>query len=141
MRRAVLPAVLCFATLLVAGCIEEPAECNDPVSAHANSDGSITVSWDAMPGSFAYSIGRKAGDEEFNPNYAAVPGSETNFTDTNTTEGETYTYRVIGIGIETTTGCGRATTTAVPFLADAATASLALLGAVGAFVVLRRRRS
>jgi hypothetical protein len=139
MLRAVLLAGLCVATVLVAGCIEEPQDCNDPVSAHANRDGSVTVNWDAMPGSFGYQVGRQADGEPNNPGYGIVVAPETTFHDSNTTVGVAYTYTVIGVGAEEVTGCGKATVTAIPLFPTPLAGALALLGGVGAFVVLRRR--
>ena len=134
-----------------------PFPCPD-VSAVANGDGSITLTWDEVSShsgekASEYNIYRAVGDEEIPdtphvvvPDSSTVPEEEAEdfepgtFVDTDTEAGVTYSYRVtaLGIGLQSR-GCETVEVTAVPFFGAPVIGVLALLGSAGAYSVLRRR--
>lgn len=109
------------------------------LTAVANADGSITLEWtDVGDAADEYNIYRAAegGDLVF-----LASTSNTTFTDETTAVGVTYEYgiSIVKDGRESEI-CARAEATAIPFFGTPLLTALALLGSVGAFVTMRRRR-
>lgn len=112
--------------------------CVEGVSATARPDGSIRVAWDAFPDAEYYVIDRSVGGSAYAMGYATVHAPGTAFIDTNTTEGEVYQYRVRADF--SAQDCAGVQATAVPFFSGPLIGAVAVLGGVGAYVVIRQRR-
>lgn len=111
-----------------------------PLTASAESDGKITLRWGSVFGATTYEVMRK--DSELTPfvTIATLGPDATSYVDTNTTVGATYTYVVkpMANGHEAK-WCAPVTITAVPFFSGPVMLGLVTVGALGAFVWMRRR--
>lgn len=126
-------------TFWVDPCEEEPTNppCPEGLVAVAADGGAIELTWTGVDGSEQYNIYRAAGDEDFE--YLATV-NDTTFTDTDTVVGVTYSYYVTAYdGESESIGCMVVEVTAIPFFPTGILAAVALAGAVGAYVVFRRR--
>lgn len=115
-----------------------PPPCPTNLTAQAMEDGSVKLSWGASPNATAYEIHRATGGNM--THIATVTAPTTLFSDVTSVPGTTYTYRVTATnGFETSSDCPAVQVTAVPVFPSIVAGALALLGAVGVFLVLRRR--
>ena len=113
-------------------------DCPAGVGATANDGGSITLSWTAADGATTYNVYRGP-----NADSMTLVGTttETSFTDETTEAGNTYTYRVTAVGPGgESEDCGVIEATAIPFFPSFVVGALALVGAVGAYAVVGRKR-
>lgn len=112
--------------------------CPTNLHATANKDESITLRWTAAAGADGYRVYRDSGAGMVR--IAQTNASTTMYTDTTTVAGQTYTYMVTSVaGDAESKDCGKVEVTAVPFFGSGLLSALALVGAVGALVVMRRR--
>lgn len=111
--------------------------CPPNVVATAVGAGSVNLTWGAVAGAEGYLVYRAVGEGDFEL-IAAVEG--TLFTDTDVVGGESYSYYVTATaGDAESVGCMVVTASLVPFFPTLAIGALALVGAVGAYAVLRRK--
>jgi len=99
----------------------------------------IFLDWDAVPGATAYNVYRAVGGGDFE--YQVTIDTYTSYVDDHgIVVGETYEYYVTAVvnGFESE-NCEIVEVTAIPFFPSLAVGALALLGGVGAFVMMRRR--
>ncbi|HVM44537.1 MAG TPA: hypothetical protein VM582_01280, partial [Candidatus Thermoplasmatota archaeon] len=117
-----------------------PPVCPDTLTAQAQEDGSVLLTWDAANEDhndvMFYRIIRDR--------VTIAEVQTTSYLDDATVGGETYAYRVEAHGAAagggtTWTGCGSAEVTAVPFFGAPLLGALALAGSVGAYAFARRR--
>ena len=101
-------------------------------------DGSILVEWSAVAGADEYRVYRNTGIEPFVQVHDTTGLS---FLDTNTTAGVTYQYIVTAVdeGVESG-GCTEVVATAVPFFGGLAGGAAGLVGSLGVFAWMRRRK-
>ena len=115
--------------------------CEGPtnVTAVANENETVTVSWDGVADADSYNIYRAigAGTMTF---LASTTG--TSYLDENVTNGVTYSYNVTAVieGDETD-ACETAQVTAIPDLPGVFAMALASAGGLAAYALVRRRRS
>lgn len=103
----------------------------------ALADGDIELTWNAVADAESYNVYRATGDGDFV--LIANVDVET-YTDTATMPGVTYTYAVTTlIGSRESIGCGDTEVTAIPYFGTVVASAAAVLGAVGAFRLVRRR--
>lgn len=105
-------------------------ECPTSITATAHGDGSITVH---VKSTDAFDLYRAAGDED--PELVGSFDGDTDYLDTNTTVGVTYTYWAI-VG---PADCGSVEVTAIPVFPSALAALAAVGIAIAGYVGLRRR--
>lgn len=118
---------------------EPPLVCSTGLMASANEDKSITLTWNPIDGAQQYRIHRAIGGNPLDL-HDEVDGNATSFTDTDTEVDISYRYEVRPVvdGVELE-DCDRVEVTAIPFFPGFLTGALALLGAVVAYTVSRRR--
>lgn len=122
---------------------EEAFGCNAPPPCPANvvaipqDNGSIRLTWSAVAGAEEYHVYRATGSGAL-MHLATV--KTTTYTDATTAVGQAYSYMVTADdGVLESRGCSAVIATAVPFFGGALLTAIAAVGALGAFVVLRRR--
>lgn len=118
-------------------------ECPGPrnVTALANDNETISVSWDYEVDAESYNVMRAIGAGSFSP-LASVDGDTTTYLDTNVTTGVTYRYQVtvvVNDGEESEV-CGTAEATAIPDLPGVFAIALAAVGGVAAYAIRRSRK-
>ncbi len=114
------------------------------VNAEADGDGRVKLQWTMVHGATGYVVKRMVDGE---PETARItvtlakmgPGTTT-MTDTSTTHGVTYAYKVVPVGVDGAEGCPAVIVTAIPVFGGAWTVALAALGGVAALAILGRRR-
>lgn len=115
----------------------ENPPCPPGLTAVAPGDGGVELSWSVVADATGYNVYRAvgSGDFEFLANVNA-----TSYTDADTEGGVTYSYYVAAVvGEVESVDCEAVTITTVPFFGGLALTALAGLGAVAAYVVMRRR--
>lgn len=112
-----------------------PACEDDIVTATANEDGSITLRWTQVAQHVEI---YRDGVHHASVNVTDDPGSR-QYTDGSTVGGETYAYELRFMFGDSHVGRGCLEVSAVPFLGAPLLGALALVGAVGVYVVMRRR--
>lgn len=126
-------------TFWVEPCDSPPANppCPDGVVAVALDDGGVRLAWTTVTGASTYNVYRASGDEDFE--YVASTSS-TFYLDATTVGGVTYSYYVTaGADASEAIGCESVEVTAIPYFPNVVVGALALVGAVGAYAVLRRK--
>lgn len=147
-----LAALLLGGLLLASGTLDDPAPeapaaasgggggpaCATAVTAEALSGGHVRLAWNAVAGAEGYTVLRAMGSGALTP-LATVSGLS--HVDATATAGTTYRYVVVAAveGADAAT-CAPVEITAVPEFGSLAVGALALLGGVGAYVGLARRR-
>lgn len=138
-RLAVTAALI--ASVSLAGCVSPP----ENLICSAKDSGNF-LDWDEDVNATGYRVYRAVGDDPFT---LIGETTDTQFLDTNVTAEVTYKYRVTSISVVPIDGQepqvqesepSECEVTAVPFFAGIALISVAVLGSVTAYVVLRRRR-
>lgn len=115
-----------------------PPACPAKVSAFSEG-GRVTLTWVEDERATTLRILRAEGDAPLSP-YAEVPRGQGSFVDEAVAPGVAYRYVVLGANASgVSEGCPEVTITAVPFFGHGAVGALALVGALGTFVVMRRR--
>jgi hypothetical protein len=117
-------------------------DCDGPrkVDAVANQAETITVTWTEVDMAQKYNVFRAEGDGHFEQ-VATLDGSKTSFVDEDVTAGVTYRYKVNAhVWGKDTDFCDVAEVTAIPDLPGVFAASMAAVGGLGAYAMLRRRR-
>lgn len=111
--------------------------CPANVVATALDAGAIRLTWSGVAGAEAYLVYRDVPDAPMTL-VGTVEG--TTFVDEDTEVGETYSYMVKAVvDGNPSGGCTVVSATAIPFFTNVWVGALATLGALGAFVMLRRR--
>ncbi|MFO1534787.1 MAG: hypothetical protein ABR586_03910 [Thermoplasmatota archaeon] len=137
--------VLASAALLLAlaGCLDAQP-CADGVMAQPVPGHAIAVSWEAAVNATGYLVFR-ATDDGAPEMVAEVDATATSFTDTNVTAGHAYTYVVATAEGAPLEGCSSAQAgladASVPFFAGPGLALAAAGAVLGAFLILRHRRT
>lgn len=97
----------------------------------------ITLDWEPVANASSYVVYRALEGEDFEMLASTM---DTTYTDTAVEVGVTYEYYVTAvIGEVESVGCEIVQATAVPFFGGMALGAIALVGAIAAYVVLRRR--
>jgi len=126
-------------------CGEPYIPCIEDLAARAIEDGHIELTWTAAPNASYYHVYRQtAGDDLPNgrPNLEYLGNTTaTRFVDTTSHAGVTYRYEVTASDGDLlyAESCDIVSVTAVPFFGAPLLTGLALAGALGAFVMMRRR--
>lgn len=114
--------------------------CPTDLVASANNGGSVTLTFTAT-GADNLTVLRASGGGDFEV-LAVLAGDATSYTDTMTSVGTSYSYRVVATaGGLTSEGCEAVTVTAVPVFPGAMAIGLALAGVAAAGLIVLRRRS
>lgn len=118
-------------------CAPPPPDCPADLAAHANDDGSVTLTWTASAGAEDYYVMRMEDDESGWRRVAVT--EETTWTDEDTEPGKAYRYWVMAHAEgQWSMDCAIVDATAVPFFGAPVLAALAVAGSVGAYAWLRR---
>lgn len=113
-----------------------PACEDDAVTATANNDGSITLRWTQH----AQTVEIHRNGEHVTTLNVTAPNSPKEWTDTDTEVGATYAYDLHFLFGTSHSGRGCLHVTAIPFITTPLLGAIALVGGVGAYVVMMRRR-
>lgn len=118
---------------------EFPGDCSTGLTASANGDSSITLTWNSIQGAEQYRIHRATRDGAFML-HDEINGDARNFIDTDTEVGELYRYelRPVVDGVEFD-DCEVIEVAAIPFFPTLLAGALALVGSVAAYALSRRR--
>jgi hypothetical protein len=115
--------------------------CPTDLTAVANPEGSVTLSWTPAAGSDGTNLYRANGTDDFDYVTTVGPGIAT-YTDTTTVPGQVVTYTITGLfGNAESQRCGEVEVSAIPELSSAVAVGLASAGGAVALLLARRRKA
>lgn len=118
---------------------DPPASCPTDLSAVANGDGSVTLTFTPAPWADNTTVLRAQAGGDFEV-LATIPPGLLGYTDTTTETGAAYTYQVAALFGSASSGpCPTVEVTTIPDFPTALAASLAAACGVGAYIAVRRR--
>ncbi|MFO1532696.1 MAG: hypothetical protein ABR562_03215, partial [Thermoplasmatota archaeon] len=113
--------------------------CPTDLAATANAEGTVTLSFTPAPGANATNVYRAEGSGDLEL-LATIPGGVMGYTDTTTTAGTAYTYKVTAVGDVESTACATVDVSAIPEFPTALAVGLAAGCGLLAYAFVRRKK-